>query len=78
MEAVHLFAASGYATFVLGCWIAARAGKKLQRSIAERAILRQQLEMLREAMLLVEYGARDEARDLIDCAINIKPVWEIE
>lgn len=76
MDAVHWWALAGLVWMVSGAWAMVRAQDKAQQAAADRCLLRQQLEMMREAIELSEYGAQDEALDMIDKAARLKPQWD--
>jgi len=75
MDAVHWWALCGLVWLAAGFWALARAHDKAAQAAADVLLLRRQLEMMREAIALTQYGARSEAHALIDEAAALRPLW---
>ena len=71
MDAVHWWAASGLVSFVGAAWLLVRAWEHDRDATAKLTRRTEQMELLREAIALMQYGARDEAADVIEHAIEI-------
>lgn len=71
MDPVHWWAAIGLASFGAAFWL---CKKSFDYEISARDLLArrtEQMEMLREAIALSNYGARAEAAELIDRAVEL-------
>lgn len=77
MTGAAWFALAGLVAMILAGVLMVLAERAVIRAQAERALLRRQLEMIREACALSRYGAQDEAVDMIDRAVALKPEWEV-
>lgn len=77
MGAVHWWALAGLAWFFAGFWLFVRSHAEAQRAAEDRYLIRRQLEMLCEAIELSKYGAQEEAHQMIDEAVRLKPLWDV-
>lgn len=66
MESVHWWALAGLVWMRFGTWMFAQAHGQAQTAAADRVLLRRQLSMFSEVLAIMEYGADDEAHELLE------------
>ena len=71
MEAVHVFAGTGLGLFLAGIVALWRATELLALSEHNLSVNTQQIKLLREARAMAEYGAHEEAQQLLGEAIKL-------
>jgi len=71
MQWVHWFALLGLVWFMAGTVTMQRAWHYATRAARLKSIIQLQLELFLEARALAEYGARDEANDVLAEAIRL-------
>lgn len=66
-----------FGMYVVGLLHHVLAMRSERRARSDQLLLQRQLDLLREAIALSEYGAREEARAMIDEAAALKAKWRV-